>query len=137
MQFNLLGKLDLLSYHSLPGPIPWIGCGVLAAAVALPPTMYATLTLRRQLERHAYKIMVPSVVVFTAETPEVEHSPKLKNYVTGVYQWVIRDALERESLNTLENSTNPTYNKDLQAGAPIADTASHEFQLALEVEQRK
>lgn len=138
VEFNLLGKLDLIDYSSIPGPLPWIACGAVAWGVAAPPTMYATLTLRRQLERHAYKIQVPSVVVFTAETPEMDHSMKMKNYVTGVYQWVIRDALERHMLRTDADvgGEQPRYNKDLQAGAPIADTASHEFQLALEAEQR-
>ena len=126
VEFNLLGKLELLSYDAMPGPIAWLACGGVALAATAPTVLYTTLTMRRQMERHTFRISVPSVVAITAERSEVELSSRNKDFVAGIYSWVVRDAHERE---LLENG------KEVQS-APVSDMASAEFQLNLEAQHR-
>jgi hypothetical protein len=136
VEFNLLGKAELIDYASIPGGLPWLACGGLALTVTVPTTIWASLTLRRQLERQAFRISVPSVVALTAERPEVELSARNKDFIAGVYNWVMRDALERKALGTTENSNERQYVKELQSAAPVSDLASHSYQLKVEAERR-
>jgi hypothetical protein len=127
VEFNLLGKLGLISLEAIPGPVTWLACGSVAVAVAAPTVLYATLTLRRQMERHAFRMSVPAVVALTAERPEVELTARNKDYIAGIYSWVIRDTREREIMEG---------DGEIQSAAPVSDVASAEFQLTLEAQRR-
>ncbi len=127
VEFNLLGKLGVISFDVIPGPVTWLACGSVAAAVAGPTVLYATLTMRRQMERHAFRMSVPAVVALTAERPEMELTTRNKDYVAGIYSWVIRDTREREIMED---------DGEIQSAAPVSDVASAEFQLSLEAQRR-
>ena len=126
VQFNLLGKVGLVDYEVIPGAAPWLLCGAAAAVVVTPATFYATMTMRRQLERHAYRVSVPAAVALTAERPELELTKELKDLVAGTYFWCIREALERQGKKP-----------DSKQTSAIDDATAHQEQLDLEAGLRQ
>lgn len=119
----LLGAQLSLWPSGVPGGM--FVCAASAGLLAIPPTYYHSLKLRRELERHIYKITVPANVAASMAISELEIDGRQKDHVAGLFNWVTLEQAERERVASGAEASMVT---------PASDMVDHEKFVAADVE---
>lgn len=111
-------------------------CAAAAAGAAVPPGIWMTAKMRRELERNIYKITVPGPVAASMAVTEPELEKREKDLVAGIYNWVSLETKEREALRLAKSREEAgldykSANSRIIA-APVNDMVDHEPILKLE-----